>query len=148
MPRRFPHLLKEDIELWEQFLDSPHNIYNRYNYDIQVGFGRDPGPNFPINIREMALNISRRRIDAIGFTNNAITIIEISVFAGLTQLGQLMAYPTLYETTYKITLPIKRLLIARAIQTDIEPVLVKHQIPFKLFPFPELPTSQPLPLSS
>lgn len=147
MPRHFPHLLPEDRQLWENFLSLNPNRFTRYEYDIKVGFGRDPGPDFPMNIREMALNISRRRIDAIGFTDNAITIIEISVFAGLTQLGQLMAYPTLYETTTELNLPIKRLLIARAIQTDIEPVLIKHQIPFEVIPFAELPTSRPLPLS-
>lgn len=147
MPRHFPHLLPEDKELWTDFLLLNPNRFTRYEYDIKVGFGRDPGPDFPINIREMALNISRRRIDAIGFTDNAITIIEISVFAGLTQLGQLMAYPCLYKSTTEVTLPVNRLLVARAIQTDIEPVLIDHKIPFEVIPFPELPNSLTLPLS-
>lgn len=137
MARRFPHLLKEDVELWQQFLDSPHNIYDRYDYDIQVGDGRDPGQDFPEHIRDMALNISRRRIDAIGFQPNAITIIEISISAGLTQLGQLQAYPCLYQITYSPKLPLKRLLVAQSIQTDIEPVLLDQKIPFIVLPLPE-----------
>lgn len=148
MPRHFPHLLPEDKELWRDFLSLNPNRFTRYQYDVKVGFGRDPGPDFPMNIREMALNISRRRIDAIGFNPHDITIIEISVFAGLTQLGQLMAYPTLYKSTTQVTLPIKRLLVARAIQTDIEPVLIKEQIPFEVITFAEPPNSLPLPINS
>lgn len=147
MPRHFPHLLPEDKELWKDWLALNPRRFTHYEYDVKVGFGRDPGSDFPMNIREMALNISRRRIDAIGFNPHDITIIEISVFAGLTQLGQLMAYPTLYKNTTEVTLPIKRLLVARAIQTDIEPVLIKEQIPFEVIPFPEPPPPLTLPLS-
>lgn len=137
MGKRFPHLLKEDIELWEQFLDSPHNLYDHFDYDIQVGDGRDPGQQYPEHIRDMALNISRRRIDAVGIQPDALTIIEISISAGLTQLGQLLAYPCLYQITYSPNLPLKRLLIAQSIQTDIEPVLLDQKIPFVVLPLPE-----------
>lgn len=117
------------------FLKSNPKRFTRYEYDIKVGEGRDPGPNYPDHIREMALNISKRRIDAVAFADNSITIIEISVFAGLTQLGQLMAYPCLYKSTTQTNVPINRLLVARAIQTDIEPVLIEEQIPFIVVPF-------------
>lgn len=126
----FPHLLKPDRELWQEFLETDFNIYAHFDYDVHVGVGRDPGPDFPDHIRQMALNISQRRIDAIGFMPQSITIIEISINAGLTQLGQVMAYPCLYQKTIGSKLPIKVLLLARTIQTDIEPVLKEHQIPY------------------
>ena len=92
MPRHFPHLLPLDRELWIDFLDLPANVYKDYQYDVKVGNGRDPGPDFPDHMRQMALNISRRRIVAIGFTGTTPTIIEISTNAGLTPLVQLIAY--------------------------------------------------------
>ena len=137
MPRHFPHLLPEDRELWEDFLNTSSNIYSDYHYDLKVGEGRDPGPDFPDHIRDMAVNISRRRIDAIGFIAETPTIIEISVNAGLTQLGQLMAYPCLYRIQTGTTLPIQRLLVARSIQTDIEHVLIDQKIPFLIVPVAE-----------
>ena len=137
MPRHFPHLLPEDRELWEDFLNSSSNIYSDYHYDMKVGKGRDPGPEYPNHIREMALNISKRRIDAIGFIGKTPTIIEISVNAGLTQLGQLMAYPCLYKIEFPNALPSQRLLVARSIQTDIEPVLIDQKIPFLIVPMPD-----------
>lgn len=137
MPRHYPHLLPEDKELWVDFLNSPNHIHTRYLYDIKVGEGRDPGENFPQYIRDMALNISKRRIDAIAFNGERPTIIEISVNAGLTQLGQLMAYPCLYKIQNPTTLPPQRLLVARSIQTDIEPVLIDQKIPYIIVPVAE-----------
>ncbi len=134
MPRHFPHLLPLDRELWIDFLDLPANVYDNYQYDVKVGNGRDPGPDFPDHIRQMALNISRRRIDAIGFTGTTPTIIEISTNAGLTQLGQLMAYPCLYKIQTPDSPEPQRLLVAREIETDIKPVLKDQKIAFILVP--------------
>lgn len=136
MARRFPHLLKDDVALWERFLASPNHIYSSFEYDIRVGEGRDPGPDYDRNIRKMALDLSQRRIDAIGRTREGITIIEISTSAGLTQVGQLLAYPSLYRQTFSYTGKISRLLVAQTLQTDIEPVLIAEQIPFVLLPLP------------
>jgi hypothetical protein len=134
MPRAYPHLLKDDITLWERFLASPYNVFTDYEYDIRVGEGRDPGPDYDRNIRKMALDLSQRRIDAIGRTTSGITIIEISTAAGLTQIGQLLAYPSLYRKTFNFTGTIHRLLVAQTLQSDIEEVLINEALPFILLP--------------
>jgi hypothetical protein len=134
MPREFPHLLTEDIILWKRFLASPHNVYTTFEYDVRVGNGRDPGPDYPNNIRQMALDLSQRRIDAIGHTTDDITIIEISLNPGLTQLGQLIAYPTLYRQTFQYTGIIKTLLVAAVLQSDLLPVLEEGQLSYVLLP--------------
>jgi hypothetical protein len=134
MPRAFPHLLKDDITLWERFLASPHNVFTDFEYDIRIGDGRDPGPDFERHIRKMALDLSKRRIDAIGKTKNGITIIEISTAAGLTQVGQLLAYPSLYRNTFNFSGEINRLLVAQTLQTDIEPVLIAERIHYIILP--------------
>jgi hypothetical protein len=134
MPRAFPHLLKDDVILWERFLASPHNVFTDFEYDIRVGDGRDPGPDFERNIRKMALDLSQRRIDAIGRTRTGITIIEISTSAGLTQVGQLLAYPSLYRQTYNFTGAINRLLVAQTLQSDIEAVLIAERLAYVILP--------------
>jgi len=134
MPREFPHLLKEDIALWKRFLIHPDNTFLNFEYDIRVGDGRDPGPNFDSTIRQMAINLSQRRIDAIGHNATGITIIEISNNPGLTQIGQLTAYPTLYKLTYHYTKPIKTLLVAASLQSDLLPVLEQGQLSYILLP--------------
>jgi hypothetical protein len=134
MPREFPHLLDADIKVWRRFLASDANIYQRFDYDVRVGDGRDAGPNYPPEIRKMSLDLSKRRIDAVAHSRNDITIIELSVEAGLTQVGQLTAYPTLYRQTFKYTGTLKTLLVAQALKTDVLQVLLAQQIPYILIP--------------
>ena len=134
MPRHFPHLLPEDRELWEDFLELPANVYENYPYEVKVRNRREPGPGFHDHIRAIALKIARSRIDASGVTGTTPTIIAISTTAGLTQLGQLMAYPCLYKIQIPESPEPQRLLVSRSIQTDIEPVLRNERIPFLIVP--------------
>lgn len=132
--RQFPHLLQPDIDLWKRYLaDDPDNFID-YDYDVRVGAGRDPGSAAPENIRKMSLDLSQRRIDAIGYKADSLTIIEITLSAGLRAIGQLVAYPTLFNITHNPTQPIAVLLIAEEIQTDMLPVIEVLKIPFRLYP--------------
>lgn len=136
MPR-FPHLLPADAELWERFLQEHGGEYSEIIYDVRVGQGTDPGPAYPDNIRYDAIVLSQRRIDAIGFQAKLVTIFEITCNAGLTALGQLMAYPGLYRMTYSPILPLRPMLVAYSFQSDIEPMFTENGIPFTLVTRPE-----------
>jgi hypothetical protein len=122
-PRRFTHLLKHDAALLEQFLNSFPNRYTTLDFDVQVGDGRDPGPDFDQTIRDMAISLSRRRIDCVGFRQNSIDLIEVTQEAGLTAVGQLHAYPVLFSYTFTHNRPLVPLLLARRFQTDMEKVI-------------------------
>lgn len=134
MAKQFPHLLPADKKLWEEFLETQYNIYDSYDYDVRVGDGRDPGPTYPENIRRDAVLLSQRRIDAVGFRPTSITIIEVSLDAGLTQVGQMSVYPVLYQQTFKPQLPLERLIVARRLQDGIETTLQENRIPYVLIP--------------
>ena len=126
--RPYPHLLTEDITVWERYLELHPDLYQSIEYDVRVGDGRDPGPDYADNIRQMALDLSRRRIDAIGHTNTDITLIEITRRAGLTAVGQLFTYPVLYAQSYPTTKPVKVLLVCERLATGVAPVLLQHHI--------------------
>lgn len=132
MGRPYAHLLPPDVQVWERYLTAFRHRYSHFEYDIRVGLGRDPGPNFDPTMRSMALDLSLRRIDAIGFTPERITIIEITHSAGMTALGQLRAYPTLYRLTYMPDLPLSTLLVAAQLQSDIQVILEHEHIPYVL----------------
>lgn len=123
MPRKFAHLLPEDAEVWQRFLDTLGNKYDRFEYDVRVGLGRDPGPDFDDNIRKMGTDLSLRRIDAVGFTQDTITIFEVTRAAGFKALGQIFGYPILYALTFMPTQTIMRSIVCEEIQTDLRPVL-------------------------
>lgn len=132
--RFFPHLLPQDIEVWKRFLDDQGKQYDYFEYDVRVGEGRDPGPTHTQTIRSMAIGLSQRRIDAIGFRNGTATIFEITTRAGLTCIGQLKVYPQLYKTLHPSQKTEPPVLIAERIQDDILPYLLESRIKFLLYP--------------
>lgn len=132
MGRPYAHLLPVDVAVWERYLHRFATRYTHLEYDVRVGLGRDPGSPFDDTMRSMALDLSMRRIDAVGFTPERITVIEITHSAGMTALGQLRAYPTLYRLTYMPDLPLSTLLVAADLQSDIQVILEHEHIPYVL----------------
>ena len=130
----YPHLLPADIELWEDFLKLHGDQFLRFDYDVRVGNGREPDGDFPDNIRKMALDLSQRRIDVVGYTDSAIHIIEVTVSGGLKAIGQLEAYPILYTEKFNPTQKLAPLLVARVIEPDIEIILNKKRINYVELP--------------
>ena len=132
--RKFPHLLAKDIDLWLRFIDANPNRFKEYEYDIRVGAGRDPGEECPDEIRRMSRDLSQRRIDVIGLSVDSITIIEITCSAGLRAIGQVIAYPILYQLTHPQAPPMHTLIVAESIQTDMQVVFDRLNVPVEIYP--------------
>ncbi len=135
--RFYPHLLPPDIPLWERFLAAFPERYDRIEYDVRVGQGRPAPVSFAPNIQKMALDLSRRRIDAIGFSPGRIDIIEITRLADLKAVGQLLAYPLLYQQTFRQTPSTHTILVAEELHTDIATVIDSLPVEVWLSPDPE-----------
>lgn len=132
----YPHLLQKDIDLWIRFLDKYADKYNTFDYDVRIGKGRDPGSASPEDIRRMAIGLSQRRIDVIGYKDSEIQIIEITVLAGIKCIGQLETYPILYKQTYKPILPVTTLLLTEKLEADIKPILEARNYKYIIMPKP------------
>ena len=137
MPRKhFTHLLEPDATLLAAYLEANPHRYDHLDFDVRVGLGRDPGPDFDSSMRKMALALSQRRIDCIGFRSNRIDIIEVTLSAGLTALGQMLAYPQLYQETFNPTLPLVSVLVTYELEADTEQVFRGHGIEVNIMPRP------------
>jgi hypothetical protein len=132
--RLYPHLLPEDIALWERFLAQYSTQFQYFEYDVRVGEGRPADTSYPDNIRQMALDLSMRRIDAVGYTPSELYIIEITTSAGLKAVGQLITYPILYAQTYHPARPLHPLLVTADLQPDVLPALQTHAIDHIVLP--------------
>jgi hypothetical protein len=130
MARKYPHLLPDDIKVWERFLHHFGNDYTHFDYDVRVGYGRDPGPGYDSTMRQMGVDLSQRRIDAVGHRVDRLDIIEITHSAGLTAVGQLLSYPILYGHMFQPRIPLIPLLVCAEIQSDIEKPLTDLHIPY------------------
>lgn len=138
MPRsHYTHLLPASSELIASFLQANPTKYTQVDFDIKVGQGSDPGDQFEDAIRIMAVQLSQRRIDCIGFTADRIDIIEVTPQAGLTCLGQMIAYPMLYAQTFQPTLPVNAVLIAHEFAPDIQVIFDALDLEYHLIPKPE-----------
>ena len=140
---RFTHLLAPDRALWQRFLDLYPGRYLSIDYDVRVGSGRDPGPTFSDPLRSMALSLSQRRIDAIGLASDHIDIIEITLSAGLTALGQLIAYPILYADDFHPSLPLFPILVCQRMQPDLGHIFASLHINTYILPPNPIPASGP-----
>ena len=61
---------------------------------------------------------------------------DIATVPGLRALGQLIAYPILYQQTFSPNQMLVPLLIAEVLQADIRPVLISEHLTYELYPPP------------
>lgn len=134
--RWFPHLLPDDIDVWERYLVHPDHHYTHIDYDVQVGFGAPAPPGITPEIEKARLHLTRRRIDAVAYAPSLITLIEITRLVDLKAIGQVISYPILYNLTYRPRLPVKMLLVCEKLNTDIEYVLPELRVDVWISPGP------------
>ncbi len=90
----------EDVVIWKAFLAKYGKEYTSFDYDFKVGEGTDPGEEISENFRNDFIELSKKRIDAIGYRSSGVTIFEVKPRAGTQALGQLITYKSLYEKNY------------------------------------------------
>ena len=104
-----------DIAIWERFLDDHAADFDGFDYDVKVGSGTEAPESFGDNYKRMVEILSKYRIDAIGYTRNAIHIIEVKPEAATIAIGQIALYSRLYKRDFN---PSRR--IVGTIVTDRE----------------------------
>lgn len=125
---KYPGMLPREILIFKNWLKTNESAYDSFQYDVRLGQGRDPGPNYPDYIRSMAIDRSKFRADAVAMQGQQPTLIEVKDRAGASAAGQLVAYEALWEVEHPGGLPPKLLLITNQVQTNLLPLLKKNQI--------------------
>jgi len=120
---KYPHMLREDEEVWETWLALNKKPTGVYQYDVKVGQGITPDPRMSEVMQQWAIGVTKKRIDVVEETDFGIRIIEVKVAAGLTAIAQLVAYPILYEATFHPAVPVAPCLIASKLLLDVEMLL-------------------------
>src|SRR6266436_1515127 len=94
----YPAMQVDEILVWRNWLKLHQAEYDRFDYNVRIGTGVDPGPAFPQNIRDMAIAIRSLRLDAVGWQSAAATIFEVKRRAGPENVGQLLTYRAVWES--------------------------------------------------
>lgn len=108
--------------------------YDRFDYNVRVGPGQDPGDAHPDYIRRMAVMNTQRRIDAIGYKGNQATLIEVKATASLTAVGQLLGYKLFWMTDNPSFGPPTLLIVASREAAGTAQVAGEHGIQVEILP--------------
>lgn len=117
---KYPHMFPLDIAIWERFLVSYGDEFINFSYDVKVGSGTPVAPGTPENYARMQEILSKYRIDAVGFRNNEIDIIEVKPDAGTIAIGQVVAYVNLYKRDFRPTVPVKGVIVTNRELPDMK----------------------------
>lgn len=125
---RYPHMLPNEVELWDRFLKVTDIEFIRFEYDVHVGEIIEAPPGTPDYLKPMLEAVYRKRIDAVGHTADAIWVFEVKNRAGLSAMGQALAYKELYIVEFRPVLPIRMGVVCEMKATDVDYLYRLHNI--------------------
>ncbi len=125
---KYPHLMVNDVAIWERYLEKYAQGWDSFEYDVRVGEGQQPNPEHPENIQLMAVALSEKRIDVVGRMRGKAVIIEVKPSAMLSAVGQLISYQILYEERYPEAGRTELMIVTDRIGPDLEHLCKKFRI--------------------
>lgn len=129
---KYPHMIKDEKDVWERFMERYPGRFETVDYDFRVGKGvvieGEPGEPWP----SMAKMLSQKRIDVVAWVGESPTIIEVKRRVGLSALGQVLGYRTLFTRDFQHIETPKVLIICETISEDDRIVLGLNHIPVEV----------------
>ena len=133
---KYPGLMPRECVLLAAWLRQHEAEYDRFDYNVRIGAGVDPGPSWSDDIRRMAVANSQLRIDAIAWNGNSPTLIEVKDEAGPTAIGQLLSYDAVWQADNPGTPTPALILVTDHLQANMGTVAQARGIRVDLVPVP------------
>lgn len=121
--QRMVHLLGHERRIWRKFSAAPAFPLDRVVFDLRLGQGAPVQPEWDTAIQHMARVLTQKRVDVLAFSGSDTWILEIKERAGLSALGQLLGYGTLYVQQFNPSSPPRLGVVAEDLMSDIGSVL-------------------------
>lgn len=128
--RKYPHMIAEEAEVWEKFVEKFPGRFDSVDYDFRVGEGQQLQDVFPENYERMIKMLTQHRIDVVGWKKEKPTIVEVKDRAILSTIGQLMGYHTLFVIEFPNLERPDFLCICNTISGDVITVFREMKIPW------------------
>lgn len=130
--RKYPHMLGEDIPIWERFVAKFPDRFDSVDYDWRVGQGMDLDQGWEEGIKRMATAISQKRIDVVGWLGDQLTIIEVKKSVSTGTLGQILTYRSLFVHEFPYFEIPALLVVCEFLGIDDRTVLEDFKIPIEV----------------
>lgn len=92
----YPHMMPEDVAIWERFIEKFPDAYDKVQYDLNVGKIPSFITDEPEEAQRKQAILYQRKIDVVGFKGTDIDVVELKPRAGTSSLGQVKGYVQLY----------------------------------------------------
>lgn len=114
----YPHMMPEDVAIWERFIEQFPDAYDSVEYDVKVGSVPEfvAGHDDPAMRAQAALYM--RKIDVVGYKADQIDLIELKPNAGTSSLGQILGYKHLFIRDFMPPEDPKAIVITNAVRPD------------------------------
>lgn len=126
--RKYPHMIGEDTDVWNRFIIKFPNRFDTVDYDVHIGKGVNTSPILNKSDQKYWAQLTRKRIDVIGYKDSLITIIEVKKRATLFTLGQVLGYRFLYLSEHPEQKGVLTLLLCSKVDQDDLSVLLHYAI--------------------
>ena len=90
----------EESIIWGRFLSKFGSLHDSFNYDLRVGNGISPDVPIPNKFTADYEDLTKKRIDAVGYIGNQANIYEVKQRGNLSALGQLLGYHALFMKSF------------------------------------------------
>ena len=97
---KYPGLLPEEILVLRAWLVLHQTEYDRFDYNMRIGQGIDPGDAYSPEVRRQAILNTQLRIDAVAWKGTQPTIIEVKRRATASNVGQILTYSSVWQQEF------------------------------------------------
>lgn len=98
--RKYPHLMPEDVRIWERFLETDPIPTALVAYDVHLGSTPTLPPDAPEFLRKHVAAVYPKKVDLVMYFPAQTLVTEVKPFAGLTALGQALGYQHLFAQDF------------------------------------------------
>lgn len=96
----YPHMMPEDVLVWERFIQAKPTAFEKVEYDVKVGRVPDFVKNEPDEAQRAQAPLYQRKIDVVGYSLAIRWIVELKPIATTATVGQVLGYAHLYARDF------------------------------------------------
>lgn len=118
--RKYPGLIPVECAIWSEFVKGHPRFFNSVEYNVRVGEGVEPVASVEEQYPGLTRTLTAKRIDAVGWSDDTPTIVEVKDAARMTALGEIVTYVELYKQTFRYAGVLPVIVVC----VDVDPDLV------------------------
>jgi len=127
---KYPHLRPHEVAIWERFIRKHPDFFDSIDYDVKVGTPREYPKVGMESVQKGMEELSRKRIDFVGYKGKQVFIGEIKPSASFSAIGQLLAEKSLYLEEHPEIKEVSLILVTDQVVPDMPKLCSEYGIQY------------------